>query len=52
MKTDAAVSAIGVPRRVRGDLRVTGLVEDGAMVEKGDFLIQFDTSQELTLDRI
>ncbi len=39
--------AVGVPRRVRGNLRVTGLVEDGAMVEKGDFLIQFDTSEAM-----
>jgi len=42
----AAQSAIvGVPQNVWGDLRVTVLVEDGAMVKEGDFLVQFDPSE-------
>ena len=39
--------AVGGPRSVRGNLRIVGLVEDGAMVEKGDFLVQFDTSEAM-----
>ena len=37
--------SVSVPRRVRGNLRIMALAEDGAMVEKGDFLVQFDTSE-------
>jgi len=42
--------SVGVPAKVRGSLRVVALAEDGTMVQKGDFLVQFDTaeaSQEL-----
>ncbi len=37
--------SVGVPSNVRGNLRVVSLVPDGAMVKKGDFLLQFDTSE-------
>ena len=39
--------AVSVPRHVRGNLRVVALAEDGTMVEKGDFLVQFDTSEAM-----
>ncbi len=37
--------SVGVPTSIRGNLRVVGLVADGAMVKKDDFLLQFDTSE-------
>lgn len=37
--------SVGVPNNVRGSLRVVALAEDGSMVQKGDFLVQFDTSE-------
>ena len=43
---DAASSVlVSVPRQVRGGIRIVDLVEDGTMVKKGDFLVQFDTSE-------
>ena len=39
--------SVGVPRRVRSTLRVVALAEDGSMVEEGDFLVQFDTSEAM-----
>jgi len=37
--------SVGVPAKVRGSLRVVALAEDGTMVQKGDFLVQFDTAE-------
>jgi HlyD family secretion protein len=37
--------SVGVPSSIRGNLRVVALVEDGTMVKKDDFLLQFDTSE-------
>ncbi len=37
--------SVNVPRHVRGNLRIVALAEDGSMVEEGDFLVQFDTSE-------
>lgn len=37
--------SVGVPAKVRGSLRVVALAEDGSMVQKGDFLVQFDTAE-------
>lgn len=37
--------SVGVPANVRGSLRVVALAEDGSMVQKGDFLVQFDTAE-------
>lgn len=39
-----SVSA-GVPNNVRSNLRIVSLVEDGTMVQQGDFLVQFDVSE-------
>ncbi|MBN1294266.1 MAG: efflux RND transporter periplasmic adaptor subunit [Candidatus Latescibacteria bacterium] len=36
---------VAVPDRVWGDVRITKLAEDGSMVEKDGFLVQFDTSE-------
>lgn len=36
--------SVSVPDNIYGDVRITKLVADGIRVEKGDFLIQFDTS--------
>ncbi|MCE5252233.1 efflux RND transporter periplasmic adaptor subunit [bacterium] len=36
---------VSVPDRVYGDVRIVRVVEDGAMVKEGDFLVQFDTSE-------
>jgi len=41
----AKSSSVMVPRRVRGLIRITNLVDDGIMVNEGDFLVQFDTSE-------
>ncbi|HPR86926.1 MAG TPA: efflux RND transporter periplasmic adaptor subunit [bacterium] len=37
--------SVGVPAKVRGSLRVVALADDGSMVQKGDFLVQFDTAE-------
>ncbi len=37
--------SVGVPNNVRGSLRVVALAQDGSMVQQGDFLVQFDTSE-------
>lgn len=37
--------SVGVPAKVRGSLRVVALAEDGSMVQRGDFLVQFDTAE-------
>jgi len=39
--------SVTVPRSVRGNIRIVRLVEDGTMVEKDDFLVQFDTSEAM-----
>ena len=36
---------VSVPDNIFGEVRITKLVEDGAGVAKGDFLVQFDTSE-------
>jgi RND family efflux transporter MFP subunit len=36
---------VSVPDRVYGDVRIVKVVDDGAMVKEGDFLVQFDTSE-------
>ena len=36
---------ISVPRNVYRDIRIKALVADGSKVNKGDFLVQFDTSE-------
>ncbi|MFC1650146.1 efflux RND transporter periplasmic adaptor subunit [Candidatus Latescibacterota bacterium] len=41
----AKSTSVGVPRRVYGSTRITQIVEDGATVKEGDFLVQFDTSE-------
>ncbi|MFC1541545.1 efflux RND transporter periplasmic adaptor subunit [Candidatus Latescibacterota bacterium] len=41
----AKSTSVGVPRRVYGSTRITRIVEDGATVKEGDFLVQFDTSE-------
>lgn len=40
---------IRVPRNIRGNLRIVDIVDDGATVKKGDFLVQFDTNDALEL---
>lgn len=40
----ARSATVMVPQRVRGEMRVVSLVDDGTNVEEGDFLLQFDTS--------
>ncbi len=37
--------SVGVPQNVRGQTRIVRLVEEGIMVNEGDFLVQFDTSE-------
>lgn len=37
--------SVPVPADVWGSVRITRLVEDGTMVNEGDFLVQFDTSE-------
>ena len=41
----AKATSVGVPRNVWGGTRIVRIVEDGAMVKEGDFLVQFDTSE-------
>ncbi len=41
----ARSTSVSVPRRVYGSTRIMSIVEDGTMVEEGDFLVQFDTSE-------
>ena len=41
----AKSTSVGVPRRIYGSTRITRIVEDGATVKEGDFLVQFDTSE-------
>ena len=36
---------ISAPDNIRNELRITDLVPDGSIIEKGDFLVQFDTSE-------
>ena len=36
---------VSVPNDIFGEVRITKLIEDGARVEKGDFLVHFDTSE-------
>ena len=46
-EVDAASKiTISAPERRRSDVRITRLIEDGAIVKKGDFLLQFDTSSD------
>ena len=37
--------SVGVPRKVWGRTRITRIIDDGTMVNEGDFLVQFDTSE-------
>ncbi|MFC1606707.1 efflux RND transporter periplasmic adaptor subunit [Candidatus Latescibacterota bacterium] len=41
----ASKVTINVPDRVWGNVRITQLAEDGSIVEKDGFLVQFDTSE-------
>ncbi|MFC1573655.1 efflux RND transporter periplasmic adaptor subunit [Candidatus Latescibacterota bacterium] len=41
----ASQVTVNVPDRVWGNVRITKLAEDGSMVEKDGFLVQFDTSE-------
>ncbi|MFC1608461.1 efflux RND transporter periplasmic adaptor subunit [Candidatus Latescibacterota bacterium] len=44
-EVDAASKiTISAPERRRSEVRITQLINDGAIVKKGDFLVQFDTS--------
>ncbi len=40
----ARSATVMVPQKVRGEMRVVSLVDDGTNVEEGAFLLQFDTS--------
>lgn len=39
--------SVGVPMSVRGNLRIVALAQDGSLVQKDDFLVQFDTSEAM-----
>ncbi len=49
----AISSSVSVPPRIWGNTRIIRIVEDGVMVKKDDFLVQFDTSEfdKRVLDR-